>query len=846
LTEAAQYAQQGATPITSTPYTAANVDQYMSPYQGDVVNSTEAQLNNQDAIQQQQLTGSAISAGAFGGDRSGVAQGVLGGQQALANNSTIANLENTGFANAQGQFNTQNQAQMTAQQASNSADQAASYALGSLGPTAENTALSGANALLGAGTTEQNVAQENLNVPYEQYLQQQAYPYQSLAFEAGLLPGVAQGTGISSTGSTTGSLANSQTGNTNTSSTPALFGSTGSGSIFTLASGGRAPRRHLVAGGLPYSVDDSINSSSAAVPDPAGGFIPSGAPGGTGTGGLGYSSANTGMNVPTMNMNLADSPTTATPSHTGSQGSSLGPSDLSNAYNWISGLGSTSTAGDAGMSGVADMGAGIGGSMAGAGGVGDFLSGIGSGIADAASGALAFIGLQDGGRPRLDNGGNSDSSDQPLVINPMDPGELASGGNVRRRLDDGGSADFDTLLDQLYPGPGAAQQPVSQPQRPAGASAMTLADTPPEWRGQATNYAPPPATGENTLSNVDVTPQAQPTWDNGEPVNKGLSDAWKPGAAGREVIPQHDPSIWPSVLAGIGGLFDNKKGAIPAAMEEYEKDANPTVDHSGAEMLVRYNNGPTFGTGIPTESALNARAMADYRQANLDSMSQYRTDQIGARNNATNTRADTAEAALREKTQHDADMADIRAQIANNGGQGRYGQPVPGKGIDPASGQIVDGLYAPNLHTGKADFQPFAAGAGLTAKPVATRQTGLPSSAAVAQARKDYAGWAAKDPDGKVYNSDGSPADPTAWITSQAGKYMSGALAHPGVAPQGNPATPATANAPRPVAATGAPPGVVNRNVAPSPQVAPQGPTASDGKGNKVHWNGAAWVPMSP
>ena len=86
----------------------ANVQNYMSPYTQDVVNATQSQFNNQNAQQSNQLLGQAIQSGnAFGGDRAGVAQAALAGQQQLAQAPVIAGLENQGYTNAQNQLATQ-------------------------------------------------------------------------------------------------------------------------------------------------------------------------------------------------------------------------------------------------------------------------------------------------------------------------------------------------------------------------------------------------------------------------------------------------------------------------------------------------------------------------------------------------------------------------------------------------------------------------------------------------------------------------------------------------------------------------------------------------------------------
>lgn len=160
------------------PVTSSQIQQYESPYTQNVLNTTMAAENNQDAQQQAQLQGNAISAGAWGGDRSGVAQGILGGQQALANNATNAGIENTGFLSAEQEANTQQQ-------------------------NVFNNTLLGANAQLGSGQAQQQQAQSELNVPYEQFLQQQAYPFQTTGWLGNIAEGIGSNEGGSSTSSTT-------------------------------------------------------------------------------------------------------------------------------------------------------------------------------------------------------------------------------------------------------------------------------------------------------------------------------------------------------------------------------------------------------------------------------------------------------------------------------------------------------------------------------------------------------------------------------------------------------------------------------------------------------------------
>lgn len=204
INAATQYAGIGAAPVYPNiqQFSPQSVSQYQSPYTQQVVQSTQQLFNEQNAEQQNQLAGSAAQSGAFGGERQGVAQAQLAAQQALTENPQLASLENQGYSQALGELNTQQQLQANvmgsdAYRASN-----AGYQLGALGQQSQSDALTGASALLSSGALQQSLGQEELNIPYEEFQQQQAYPYQQL----GWLAGITEGAGglMGGTGSTTG------------------------------------------------------------------------------------------------------------------------------------------------------------------------------------------------------------------------------------------------------------------------------------------------------------------------------------------------------------------------------------------------------------------------------------------------------------------------------------------------------------------------------------------------------------------------------------------------------------------------------------------------------------------
>lgn len=151
---------------------SATMGNYMSPYISQVVDATMANMQEQNAQQQQQVVGNAIAKGAMGGNRVGVAQSELARQQKLADSQTLANLYQSGFGTALG-----------AAQADKSAAQAAGQGYTGLGQTQMQTGLAQTGAQLGAGTQQQQF-------DYEQFLNKQAFPYQQQSWLASIIGGL--------------------------------------------------------------------------------------------------------------------------------------------------------------------------------------------------------------------------------------------------------------------------------------------------------------------------------------------------------------------------------------------------------------------------------------------------------------------------------------------------------------------------------------------------------------------------------------------------------------------------------------------------------------------------------
>lgn len=253
---------------------ASTISPFMDPYTQQVVDATRRNFDQQNDRQRQTLIGNAISQGAWGGDRAGVAQAELMRDQSLAQDPVIAQLYSQGYQSALGAAQNQQQSDLARaglgiqqeqvglgqqnadtsrigttgnlslgqqgvglqglstglgaaqaqdqsslaransslsayQNAVNAALQAAQgtntnylqagqqYA--NLGLAGQNALLSGANAQLGAGTLQQQLAQNGLNASYEQWQEQQQYPFNSTAWLANVLGNLGSSVGGTST-----------------------------------------------------------------------------------------------------------------------------------------------------------------------------------------------------------------------------------------------------------------------------------------------------------------------------------------------------------------------------------------------------------------------------------------------------------------------------------------------------------------------------------------------------------------------------------------------------------------------------------------------------------------------
>lgn len=215
----------------------SNVGAYESPYTADVVNATQNQFANQNAIQQQGIISNAVASGAFGGDRSAVAQGITAGQQQLAEAPVIAGLENTGYTTG-----------LQAEEAQAALAQQAGAGIAGLGQTNYNVGQNTANSIIGGQQLIQQNQQQNLSLPYTQ-----------ASYLANIAEGLGAGAGGTSSTtspgpSTVSQIAGVGLGGVGLLGATGAFGSAGwlTPLLAGLRRGGRIP--HFASGGITSDI----------------------------------------------------------------------------------------------------------------------------------------------------------------------------------------------------------------------------------------------------------------------------------------------------------------------------------------------------------------------------------------------------------------------------------------------------------------------------------------------------------------------------------------------------------------------------------------------------------------
>ena len=160
--------------------------QYMNPYLQNTLQPAMQLLNQQYGQQAAQEQGQATGAGAFGGSREALMQGLNQQNQMLAQNQLVGNAYSQAYQNAQGQAaNVANLGLQGAQAGIQGAGQ-----LGALGGQQLQAQQGILSAQASAGAAQQAQQQQIINQAVQNYAVAQQYPQQQLAFMNAQLRGL--------------------------------------------------------------------------------------------------------------------------------------------------------------------------------------------------------------------------------------------------------------------------------------------------------------------------------------------------------------------------------------------------------------------------------------------------------------------------------------------------------------------------------------------------------------------------------------------------------------------------------------------------------------------------------
>jgi hypothetical protein len=250
-----QYQMGPAQQVGTEDYTGQNVSQYMNPYMQNVVDIQQREAQRQGDIAGTQRAGQAVKSGAFGGSRAGLMEAEAARNLATQKGDIQAQGQNAAFQSAQQQFNTQQQRDLQAQmanqgmgfnvgqqnlqaqlgtqqlgagqnlqaqlanqgafqQAQQLGEQSRQYGAG-YGMQGLQTGLQAAGQLgqlggqqfaqgldinklqAGYGAQQQQLEQQGLSQSYQDFLNQQNYPYKQLGFMSDIVRGTPTGSSSS-------------------------------------------------------------------------------------------------------------------------------------------------------------------------------------------------------------------------------------------------------------------------------------------------------------------------------------------------------------------------------------------------------------------------------------------------------------------------------------------------------------------------------------------------------------------------------------------------------------------------------------------------------------------------
>jgi len=170
-----------------------NVQGFMSPYQESVVDATMRRLAQSRAERDAATKAQIAQSRAFGNERRGVYEAQLAGEQDLNTAQTLANLYQQGYGQAAGLAS-----QLPSQQL------AASGQLAGISNQVIAQEQARQQMLAGAGQAQRQMAQQNLDLAYQDFLAQRGYPVEQLKILQSGIAGVPATTSSTTTSTAPG------------------------------------------------------------------------------------------------------------------------------------------------------------------------------------------------------------------------------------------------------------------------------------------------------------------------------------------------------------------------------------------------------------------------------------------------------------------------------------------------------------------------------------------------------------------------------------------------------------------------------------------------------------------
>ena len=162
-------------PVCAQQIGGKQINQFMSPYTNTVLQGTQGMLNQQNQQAMSGQLGNAISSGAYGGCRSGLAAANLAQQQRLADAQTYSGILNQGYGQALGAAQQQQGVNLGAAQANRAAQQQGVGQLLGIGQQAYSQAACTGKNLQGLGQQVygqgMGLSQQQANIGQQQYAQ---------------------------------------------------------------------------------------------------------------------------------------------------------------------------------------------------------------------------------------------------------------------------------------------------------------------------------------------------------------------------------------------------------------------------------------------------------------------------------------------------------------------------------------------------------------------------------------------------------------------------------------------------------------------------------------------------